>query len=77
MSEHHHDTDQRCPECGAAAGCDCPAEGFGLRVRPYVTLPEPAEPEPPRASVPYTPAPLPAQRDVPPPGRPEPAPDER
>lgn len=38
---------QHCPECGAAgAGCGCvPGVGFNpLRIRPYVTLSDPAEP---------------------------------
>lgn len=39
---------QHCPECGAAgAGCGCvPGVGFNpLRIRPYVTLPDPGEPD--------------------------------
>ncbi|MFD6735903.1 hypothetical protein ACFWDZ_32920, partial [Micromonospora aurantiaca] len=49
-----------CKECGAGAdggtACTCEAEGFGpLRVRPYVTLPEPSQPPPPRAPDPYAP----------------------
>ncbi|PWK73509.1 putative peptidoglycan binding protein [Streptomyces sp. CG 926] len=41
---------QHCPECGAAgAGCGCvPGVGFNpLRIRPYVTLPDPGEPDAP------------------------------
>ncbi|MEU6392095.1 peptidoglycan-binding protein [Streptomyces sp. NPDC046939] len=58
-----------CEECGATAAaggettCVCEAEGFGpLRVRPYVTLPEPSQPPPPRAPDPYARPPLPPGR---------------
>lgn len=61
-----------CPECGAAAGpdgalsCACEVEGFGpLRVRPYVTLPEPSRPAPPRAPDPYAHPPLPPEQRPP------------
>ncbi|WP_428954939.1 peptidoglycan-binding domain-containing protein [Streptomyces sp. cg35] len=58
-----------CPECGAEKGadgalsCSCEAEGFSpLRVRPYVTLPEPSHPAPPRAPDPYAHPPLPPEQ---------------
>ncbi|MFI6872529.1 peptidoglycan-binding protein [Streptomyces sp. NPDC050400] len=64
------DSSRTCPECGAARepdggpSCACEVEGFGpLRVRPYVTLPEPSQPAPPRPADPYAhpPQPLPPE----------------
>ncbi len=65
---------EHCPDCGAVgAGCGCaPGVGFNpLRIRPYVTLPDPGEPDvpatPPPISGVVTPAPHPvaAQDDTP------------
>ncbi|MFI7340247.1 peptidoglycan-binding domain-containing protein [Streptomyces sp. NPDC050085] len=64
------DERRTCPECGAeerpdggGPSCACEAEGFGpLRIRPYVTLPEPTLPVPPRVSDPYARAPLPPEQ---------------
>ncbi|MGY4392149.1 hypothetical protein ACVWXB_005448 [Streptomyces sp. TE12347] len=71
---------QHCPECGAAgAGCGCvPGVGFNpLRIRPYVTLPDPGEPDAPVSPQPVSgvvtpdphpapvPAPAPARDDTP------------
>ncbi|GAA2311645.1 peptidoglycan-binding protein [Streptomyces kunmingensis] len=60
---------RKCPECGAGVGpdggpaCSCEADGFGpLRVRPYVTLPEPSQPPPPRVPDPYAHPPLPPEQ---------------
>ncbi|MFI0236395.1 peptidoglycan-binding protein [Streptomyces sp. NPDC016845] len=64
--ERRPDAGRPCEECGAGAdggtACTCEAEGFGpLRVRPYVTLPEPSQPPPPRAPDPYAHPPLPPE----------------
>lgn len=59
---------QHCPECGApGAGCGCvPGVGFNpLRIRPYVTLPDPGEPDTPVSPQPVSGAVAPDPRPAP------------
>ncbi|MFZ3469963.1 peptidoglycan-binding domain-containing protein [Streptomyces sp. 4.24] len=60
----------RCTECGAVGdGCGCPQGFEPLRVRPYVTLPDPgqAEARPPQGGPGAVRPPHPARAAVPPP----------
>ncbi|NEB76926.1 hypothetical protein G3I40_17115, partial [Streptomyces sp. SID14478] len=66
------DERRTCQECGAevrtdgSPSCGCEAERFGpLRIRPYVTLPEPTRSAPPRAPDPYAHPPLPPEQPPP------------
>lgn len=61
---------EHCPDCGAVgAGCGCvPGVGFNpLRIRPYVTLSDPGEPDPEMSPPPVSGVVTPDPGPVPPP----------